>query len=75
VNYWYKTDDYSLYPLPSTENEIDQEKLRNFKILGFSIARALYDDRLVDIPLNSLFWDVVLDRVIYYINFTAVLLK
>jgi hypothetical protein len=32
-------------------------------LLGFLIARALYDDRLIDIPLNSLFWDLVLDRV------------
>jgi len=35
-------------------------------ILGFLIARALYDDRLIDIPMNSLFWDLVLDRVNIY---------
>jgi len=39
-----------------------------FKIMGFAIARALYDDRLIDIPLNSLFWDIVLDRVIYIVT-------
>jgi len=36
--------------------------------MGFAIARALYDDRLIDIPLNSLFWDIVLDRVIYIVT-------
>lgn len=32
-------------------------------LLGFLIARALFDDRLIDLPINSLFWDLVLDRV------------
>ena len=62
-DFWYKTYDNSLYPVPSSKNDFDIEKLRIYRILGFAVARALYDDRLIDIPLNSLFWDILLDRV------------
>ena len=64
-NIWYKTEDYSLFPLPLINNENDKDKIKDlFKVIGYVIARALYDDRLIDIPLNSLFWDLVLDRPI-----------
>jgi E3 ubiquitin-protein ligase TRIP12 len=62
-NLWYKTYDYSLFPAPSSENIEENKKI--FTLLGFVIARGLYDDRLLDFPLNSLFWDLVLERVIY----------
>lgn len=29
------------------------------------IARAILDERLVDLPLNPLFWDLVLDRPVH----------
>jgi hypothetical protein len=62
--FWYKTTNNSIFPSPifTEEDRIEREKI--FMLLGFLIARALYDDRLIDIPLNSLFWDLVLDRVI-----------
>lgn len=62
-NYWYKTTNNTLFPSPvfSDDDRIEREKI--FMLLGFLIARALYDDRLIDIPLNSLFWNLVLDRV------------
>jgi len=59
---WYKTTDLSLFPSPV--NSHSNRKL--FEILGFVIARALYDDRLIEIPLSSLFWDLVLDRSISF---------
>ena len=61
---WYKTEDLSLFPMPVIEQSQDEIKLiqKRFHTLGFVIARALYDDRLIDIPLNSLFWDLVLGR-------------
>jgi hypothetical protein len=58
---WYKTYDYSLFPSPRVDN-IEETK-RLFTLFGFVIARGLYDDRLLDFPLNSLFWDLVLERV------------
>ena len=38
------------------------KKLNDYKILGFIIARAIYDDRLIDFPISSLFWDLLLER-------------
>jgi hypothetical protein len=67
-NIWFKTDDYSLFPLPTDKNNPHktEENLKIFKLLGFVIARGLYDDRLIDFPINSLFWDLALDRPVSY---------
>jgi hypothetical protein len=59
--FWYKTTDLSLYPAPIESANLEEIK-STFTLLGFVIARGLYDDRLLDFPLNSLFWDLVLDR-------------
>ncbi len=61
-NLWYNTSDMSLFPLPVNES-IKVEYTKLFTLIGFMIARGLYDDRLLDLPLNSLFWDIVFDRV------------
>lgn len=61
--FWYKTTDLSLYPAPIENCNLEEIK-SIFTLLGFVIARGLYDDRLLDFPLNSLFWDLVLDRPI-----------
>lgn len=60
---WYKTSNNTLFPSPILKKEDLVEKEKIFNLLGFLVARALYDDRLIDIPINSLFWDLVLDRV------------
>jgi E3 ubiquitin-protein ligase TRIP12 len=61
---WYKTSDYSLFPAPCNpyNNNLIEETKRIFTLLGFVIARGLYDDRLLDFPINSLFWDILLER-------------
>ena len=61
---WYKTEDYSLFPIPFIKAENYEKKLKLFNVIGYVIARALYDDRLIDFPLNSIFWDLVLERPI-----------
>ena len=65
---WYKTFDYSLFPIPmlNLTEDLKKKNKKAFQLLGYLIARGLYDDRLIDIPLNSLFWDVLLDRVIIF---------
>lgn len=67
-NIWYKTEDYTLFPIPLTgRSEEEIQKIKKYFIcLGYVVARGLYDDRLFDIPLNSLFWDLVLKRPINY---------
>lgn len=62
---WYKTTNNTLFPAPVFTLEEKSERENYFKLLGFLIARALYDDRLIDLPISSLFWDLVLDRVIF----------
>lgn len=58
---WYNTSDKSLFPLPTVS--ASEENLKVFTLIGFVIARAIYDDRLVDFPINSVFWDLLLGRV------------
>ena len=57
---WYKTTDGSLYPnFGLNENE---ECIKLFKLLGYIIGRAIYDDRLMDIPLSRVLWSLLLER-------------
>lgn len=64
---WYKTTNNSLFPSPINKNSINHEENKTmFQILGFVIARSLYDDRLINIPLSNIFWDSVLERPINF---------
>lgn len=60
---WYPTSDYSLFPKPLSEDS-SSENSKIMSFLGYIIARGLYDDRLLDFPINSLFWDLLLNRVL-----------
>ena len=57
---WYKTTDKSFYP--NFLGNDNKEILEIFKLMGFILARALYDDRLFDFQISSVFWDLILDR-------------
>jgi hypothetical protein len=35
-----------------------------FRVIGTMIAKSIVDDRLFDLPLSSLFWDLLLGKVI-----------
>ena len=39
--------------------------LQLFKCAGMLVARAILDERVIDLPFHPIFWDLVLDRVIY----------
>ena len=59
---WYKTTNGSWYPnIGLNENELG---IKTFKLLGYIIGRAIYDDRLIDIPLSKIFWSLILERPI-----------
>jgi len=34
----------------------------SFELIGAYVARAILDDRLIDVPLSPLFWDLVLEK-------------
>jgi E3 ubiquitin-protein ligase TRIP12 len=67
---WYKTTDGTLYPrlLCDKESDMNEHIIRLFKLLGYIIGRAIYDDRLLNIPLNKVFWNLVLDKPILFKN-------
>jgi E3 ubiquitin-protein ligase TRIP12 len=69
---WYKTTDGSLYPKLLIDSDDESEKnekiLKLFNLLGYVVGRAIYDDRLLDIPLSKVFWNLVLDKPILFKN-------
>ena len=36
-----------------------------FRMMGALVGRAILDERLIDLPIHPLFWDLVLDRVFF----------
>lgn len=77
---WRKTEDGSLFPCPLQnlktqslkkqnilEAQTQNEKIQAlFRMMGALIGRAILDERLIDLPIHHLFWDLVLDRVTNY---------
>ena len=61
---WYKTTDKSIYPAIGLNN--NKKALQLFKLLGYILARAIYDDRLLDFPLSRIFWNILLDRSVKF---------
>ncbi len=63
---WEVTQDGSYYPksiLIGSCNELDTKQLlRKFYIAGYFIARSIYDNRLMNLPLSQVFYDLLLDR-------------
>ena len=37
-----------------------------YKLLGTIVARAILDDRIVDVRFNQVFWDLVLNKVLFF---------
>ena len=40
-----------------------------FRCAGTFAARAIIDERVIDLPLHPVFWDLVLERVIRYLMY------
>ena len=59
--------DNSLYPSPLNLQKIGNEDLQKvydvFRLTGMMIAKSISDDKLIDLPLSPLFWDLVLGKV------------
>jgi hypothetical protein len=59
--------DNSLFPAPlnlvKTTNEQVQTVYELFRLTGVMIAKSVSDDRLIDLPLSSVFWDLALGKV------------
>ena len=61
---WYKTTDKSIYPAIGLNN--NHKILKYFKLIGYTIARAVYDDRLLDFPISRVFWDILLNKSVKF---------
>lgn len=65
---WRKSmSDNSLFPSPISVQKAKDEELKKlyevFRMVGVMMAKSISDDRLIDLPLSSLFWDLVLGKV------------
>jgi len=56
--------DNCLFPAPisPTSNEDSQKVYELFRLAGTMVAKCLVDDRLFDLPISPLFWDIVLGK-------------
>ena len=68
-NLWYNTGNGTLYPKIFDFSKKDDNLfyiLNLFELLGYIIGRAIYDDRLLDIPLNEVFWCLLLKKPVLF---------
>ena len=61
---WYKTTDNAIYPAIGLNN--NKKAIKLFKLLGYVIARSIYDDRLLDFPLSKVFWNLLINRSVKF---------
>jgi hypothetical protein len=43
-------------------NEEMQKVYENFRLTGTMIAKSIVDDRLIDLPISPLWWDILLGK-------------
>lgn len=62
-----KLNDNSLFPSPISVNLMSQDAVQKtydmYRLTGLMIAKSISDDRLIDLPISSVFWDLVLGKV------------
>ena len=66
---WRDMEDNSLFPAPlqiSAAAYGEEEVLKYFEALGALISRAIADDKLTDLPLSPLFWDICIGKPIKF---------
>ncbi len=63
---WRPMDNGTLFPAPmdpSGKDEAGTKELKTlFRLMGWVVARAIIDDRLVDLPFAEVFWEMVLGK-------------
>ena len=64
---WRQMSDNTLFTSPISVLKMSPEELQKvyevFRLTGMMIAKSISDDRLIDLPLSPLFWDLVLGKV------------
>ena len=59
--------DNSLYPKAINNKDISPEDAKRigelFRLAGTMVAKSIVDDRLIDLPLSPLMWQIMLGKV------------
>ena len=63
---WRNTGEASgLFPAP-IQSLSPSETSKHFEFIGKLVAKALFDDKLIDLPLSQTFWKLVLRKPVYF---------
>jgi len=61
---WRHAGDNLLFPAPVCIKTFPQEKIKKiyevFRLCGTIVAKAIVDDRQIDLPISPLFWRLCL---------------
>jgi len=63
------TDDGTLFPRPK---QITNKDIEIFEFIGLIIARAILDERILDMPLNPVFWKLILKQKVDFSDFKRI---
>ncbi len=59
--------DNSMFPAPISITSLRTDELQKvyeiFRLTGMMIAKSVSDDRLIDLPISPLHWDLLLGKV------------
>ena len=66
VKMWRTVNNGDLFPTPICIKTFDQAKIKQiyemFRLCGTIIAKAIVDDRQIDLPISPLFWKLCLGQ-------------
>ena len=72
LNIWRESSDlYGLFPSPLHGQDVGKV-LSTFTFIGRLVAKALYDDRLINLPFNKVFWKLVLNKPLTLLDLEAI---
>jgi E3 ubiquitin-protein ligase TRIP12 len=58
--------DNSLFPSPISMQKLSNDEMQkvyeSFRLTGTMIAKSIVDDRLIDLPISPLWWDILLGK-------------
>ena len=72
INIWRDTGEANgLFPAPIQSQDIEKV-VQMFSFIGRLVAKALYDDRLLNLPFNKAFWKLVLGKPMNLLDLESV---
>lgn len=57
-----KVTDGTLYPISMSPKMEPKVIIEKFHLMGLFIAKSICDNRIIDLPINGVMWDLLLDR-------------